>query len=142
MTSANADSGEESVPRPDSPGAGAGAGAQSAELTQSSGKEHEDEALAVALFRRRVLRTLAGCLVVVLLAAGGVGGWLWWTRPLTRQVALPDELAAKDGTYAQLHVSIEPIETAAGQLQVGPLRSERHEWIGTLAPQRRHPRTH
>ncbi|WP_128683190.1 hypothetical protein [Actinomyces qiguomingii] len=77
-------------------------------------------------------RVLMGCLVVALLAAGSAGGWLWWTRPATRSVPLPNELATKNGSYAQVHVSIEPVETTAGRLQVGPLRSERHEWIGTL----------
>lgn len=78
---------------------------------------------------RNVLR---GFLAVALVVMGGVSGWLWWTRPPVREVPLPDELAAKGGTYAQVHVSIEPLQTAAGQLQVGPLRSEGHEWIGTL----------
>jgi len=87
---------------------------------------------AVSPGRRLMRNVLRGFLAVVLVVMGGISGWLWWTRPPVREVPLPDELAAKDGTYARIHTSIEPVETAAGGLQVGPLRSEGHEWIGTL----------
>lgn len=91
------------------------------------------EAASVVSPLRRVMRSvLRGFLAVLLVVMGGISGWLWWTRPPVREVPLPDELAAKDGTYARIHTSIEPVETAAGGLQVGPLRSEGHEWIGTL----------
>ncbi|SDN45323.1 hypothetical protein SAMN05216355_10459 [Actinomyces ruminicola] len=84
----------------------------------------------MALFRRRVLRVLAGCLVVALLAAAGIGGWLWWTRPLTREVPLPDGI--EPGRVWQVGTSVEPARTEAGTLREGPLRSERHHWIGSL----------
>ncbi|MBE6474959.1 MAG: hypothetical protein E7Z95_05235 [Actinomyces succiniciruminis] len=110
----------------------AGAGTEAESVGYSDVSPSGGNISAVSPGRRLMRNVLQGSLVVALVVVGGVSGWLWWTRPLTRQVALPDELAAKDGTYAQVHVSIEPIETAAGQLQVGPLRSEGHEWIGTL----------
>ncbi|MBE6482713.1 MAG: hypothetical protein E7Z94_10170 [Actinomyces ruminicola] len=77
-------------------------------------------------------RVLTGCLVVALLAAGGVGGWLWWTRPLTREVPLPDGVANEDGIYAQIGGSIPPVETEDGKLLSSRMRSENHEWIGAL----------
>ncbi|PHP52904.1 hypothetical protein BW737_006505 [Actinomyces ruminis] len=77
-------------------------------------------------------RVFTGCLLVVLLATAGFGGWLWWTRPLTREVPLPDRIATDDGLYAQIHSSIPPIETDDGRLQSSSMRSENHEWIGVL----------
>ncbi len=75
-------------------------------------------------------RVLMGCLVVTLLAAGSIGGWLWWTRPLTREVPLPDGVEA--GHVWQIGTSVWPASTEAGMLREGPLRSENHEWIGSL----------
>lgn len=78
--------------------------------------------------RRRLVRVL----VILLLVVVGAGGWLWWTRPLTREVPLPDGIATDDGLYVQIHGSIPPVETEAGKLQSSRMRSENHEWIGAL----------
>jgi len=137
VTSATGDSDDRADGQSEVDRAGAGrTGANGVEYVESAvsacsvGPGGDDEALAVALFRRRVLRVLAGCLVAVLLAAAGVGGWLWWTRPLTREVPLPD--GVESGEVWQIGTSVGPARTEAGTLREGPLRSERHQWIGSL----------
>ncbi|WP_128683244.1 hypothetical protein [Actinomyces qiguomingii] len=137
MTSATGGNGEYFDARPEVDSAGAGSAGQTEPVVSTAptvavDSTSDDEALAVALFRRRVLRTLAGCLVVALLAAVGVGGWLWWTRPLTREVPLPDGIAAEDGVYVQVGGSVPPINTESGRLQSSRMRSESYEWIGAL----------
>ncbi|WP_103062506.1 hypothetical protein [Actinomyces qiguomingii] len=137
MASATGGSGEYFDARPEVDSAGADSAGQTEPVVSTAptvavDSTFDDEALAVALFRRRVLRTLAGCLVVALLAAVGVGGWLWWTRPPIREVPLPDGIAVEGGIYAQIHGSIPPVETEDGKLQSSRMRSENHEWIGAL----------
>ncbi|WP_103062504.1 hypothetical protein [Actinomyces qiguomingii] len=136
MASAAGGSGEYFDVRSGVDGAGAGGAGQAEPVVSTApivavDSRFDDEALAVALFRRRVLRTLAGCLLVVALTVVGVGGWLWWTRPLTREVSLPDGIAVEGGIYAQIDGgAIEPIETKDGKLRAARLRSEKHEWVG------------
>ena len=75
-------------------------------------------------------RVLTGCLMVVLLATAGFGGWLWWTRPPVREVPLPD--GVEGGEVWQIASSIPSLRTEAGALSDGALRAEGHEWIGSL----------
>jgi hypothetical protein len=68
--------------------------------------------------------------VVVLALLLGAGGWLWWTRPGTTSVPLP--AGARRGAVMSLDGSIPAPETKAGRLETGGMRSERHQWIGSV----------
>jgi len=76
-------------------------------------------------------RVLLVVLVGVAVVAVGVGGWLWWTRPLTRSAPLP--AGVEKGNVVSMNSSIPPPETNEGELRWEDLRSERHEWIVELA---------
>ena len=73
-----------------------------------------------------LLVVLVGVAVVMV----GVGGWLWWTRPLTRSAPLP--AGVEKGDVISLDGSIPPPRTRAGTLSSGGMRSQRHEWVGSV----------
>ena len=68
--------------------------------------------------------------VVVLALLLGAGGWLWWTRPGTTSVPLP--AGARRGAVMSLDGSIPAPETKVGRLETGGMRSEGHQWIGSV----------
>ena len=80
--------------------------------------------------RRRALWGAVGVVVVLALLLLGAGGWLWWTRPSTTSVPLPAGVGR--GNVISLHGSIPAPETKAGRLETGGMRSERHQWIGSV----------
>ena len=69
-------------------------------------------------------------IVVVVAIVAGLGGWLWWTRPSTTSVPLPAGVGR--GSVMSLDGSIPAPETKAGRLETGGMRSERHQWIGSV----------
>ena len=69
-------------------------------------------------------------LVGVAVVAVVVGGWLWWTRPLTRSAPLP--AGVEKGDVISLGDTIPPPRTRAGTLSSGGMRSQRHEWLGSV----------
>ena len=76
-------------------------------------------------------RVLLVVLVGVAVVAVGVGGWLWWTRPLTRSAPLP--AGVEKGDVISLDGGgIMPPRTRAGTLMAGGMRSQRHEWVGSV----------
>ena len=79
--------------------------------------------------RRRALWGAVGVIVVLALLLGA-GGWLWWTRPSTTSVPLP--AGGGRGSVMSLDGSIPAPETKAGRLETGGMRSERHQWIGSV----------
>ena len=79
--------------------------------------------------RRRALWGAVGVIVVLALLLGA-GGWLWWTRPSTTSVPLPAGVGR--GSVMSLDGSIPAPETKAGRLETGGMRSERHQWIGSV----------
>ena len=79
--------------------------------------------------RRRVLWGVIGVVVVLALLLGA-GGWLWWTRPSTTSVPLP--VGAGRGDVISLDGSIPAPKTRTGRLKTGGVRSERHQWIGSV----------
>lgn len=79
--------------------------------------------------RRRALWGAVG-IVVVLTLLLGLGGWLWWTRPSTTSVSLPAGM--EGGETVPLASSLPPRQTRTGTLVLGGLRSERHQWIGSV----------
>ena len=76
------------------------------------------------------MRVLLVVLVGVAVVAVVVGGWLWWTRPLTRSAPLP--AGVEKGDVISLDGSIPPPRTRAGTLSSGGMRSQRHEWVGSV----------
>ena len=60
----------------------------------------------------------------------GAGGWLWWTRPSTTRVSLP--AGVEGGETVPLASSLPPRQARTGTLVLGGLRSERHQWIGSV----------
>ena len=64
---------------------------------------------------RRAARVLLVVLVGVAVVAVGVGGWLWWTRPLTRSAPLP--AGVEKGNVVSMNSSIPPPETNEGELE-------------------------
>ena len=79
---------------------------------------------------RRWVRVLVA-LVVVVVAAVGVGGWLWWTRPWTRSVPLP--AGVERGEYVSLGGSDPSFRTAGGgDLSSAGMQSENHEWVAEV----------
>ena len=80
---------------------------------------------------RRWARALVALVVVVVAAAVGVGGWLWWTRPWTRSVPLP--AGVERGEYVALGGSLPSFRTAAdGDLSSAGMHSENHEWVAAV----------
>ena len=79
--------------------------------------------------RRRALWGAVGVVVVLTLLLG-LGGWLWWTRPSTTSVPLP--AGAGSGDVISLDGSIPAPKTKTGRLKTGGMRSERHQWIGSV----------
>ena len=75
-------------------------------------------------------RVLLVVLVGVAVVAVGVGGWLWWTRPLTRSAPLP--AGVEKGEARPMRSSIPPVHVEAGILRWEGLHSERHEWVATF----------
>lgn len=72
----------------------------------------------------------AVAVVVVVAIVAGLGGRLWWTRPSTTSVPLPAGVGR--GNVISLHGSIPAPETKAGRLETGGMRSERHQWLGSV----------
>ena len=68
--------------------------------------------------------------VVVLALLLGTGGWLWWTHPSTTRVSLP--AGVEGGETVRLADSLPPRQTRTGALGYDSLRSERHQWIGSV----------
>ena len=79
--------------------------------------------------RRRALWGAVGVIVVLALLLGA-GGWLWWTRPSTTSVSLP--AGVEGGETVRLADSLPPRQARTGTLVLGGLRSERHQWIGSV----------
>ena len=79
--------------------------------------------------RKRLLWGTVGVVVVLALLLGA-GGWLWWTRPGTTSVAVPAGVGR--GDVMSLDGSIPAPETKTGRLETGGMRSERHQWIGSV----------
>ena len=79
--------------------------------------------------RRRVLWGAVGVVVVLALLLG-TGGWLWWTHPSTTRVSLP--AGVEGGETVRLADSLPPRQTRTGALGYDSLRSERHQWIGSV----------
>ena len=72
----------------------------------------------------------AVAVVVVVAIVAGLGGWLWWTRPSTTSVTLP--VGAGRGDVISLDGSIPAPKTKTGRLKTGGMRSEHHQWIGSV----------
>ena len=79
--------------------------------------------------RKRLLWGVVGVVVVLALLLGA-GGWLWWTRPSTTRVSLP--AGVEGGETVPLASSLPPRQARTGTLVLGGLRSERHQWIGSV----------
>ena len=79
---------------------------------------------------RRWVRALVA-LVVVVVAAAGVGVQYWWTHPPTRSVPLP--AGVERGKMISLGGSLPAVRTrTGGDLSSGGLQSESHEWLGVV----------
>ena len=79
--------------------------------------------------RKRLLWGVVGVVVMLALLLGA-GGWLWWTRPSTTRVSLP--AGVEGGETVPLASSLPPRQARTGTLVLGGLRSERHQWIGSV----------
>ncbi|WKR20321.1 hypothetical protein AIF0345_0192 [Actinomyces israelii] len=80
---------------------------------------------------RRWVRALVAFVVVVVVAATGADGWLWWTHPPTRSVPLP--AGVERGEYVALGGSDPSFRTAAdGDLSSAGMHSENHEWVAAV----------
>ena len=77
-----------------------------------------------------MLWAVISTVVVVVVIVAGLGGWLWWTRPSTTSVSLPRGVGK--GEVMSLGGTIPAPETKAGRLETGGMRSERHQWIGSV----------
>ena len=73
---------------------------------------------------------LQAAIIIVVAIAVGAGGWLWWTRPSTTSVSLP--AGVEGGETVRLADSLPPRQTRTGALEYDSLRSERHQWIGSV----------
>ena len=73
---------------------------------------------------------LQTAIVIVVAIAVGAGGWLWWTRPSTTSVSLP--AGVEGGETVRLADSLPPRQARTGTLVFEGLRSERHQWIGSV----------
>ncbi|RJF40102.1 hypothetical protein D4740_12625 [Actinomyces sp. 2119] len=85
---------------------------------------------------RRVVRAVVVAVVLVLVAAGAR---LWWENPSRRSVELPEGI--EQGVVLEMSSSIGPLYANTGCLQTKGLRSQGHEWVGTMGWSRADPET-
>lgn len=80
--------------------------------------------------RRRHARWGVVGVVVVLALLLGTGGWLWRTWPSVTSVPLPAGPGKSD--VMSLDGTIPAQRTSEGKLETGGMRSERHQWVGSV----------
>ena len=78
--------------------------------------------------RRRALWGAVGVVIVLTLLLG-LGGWLWWTGRAPPALLYPRRW---EGVMISLDGSIPAPETKVGRLETGGMRSEGHQWIGSV----------
>lgn len=68
--------------------------------------------------------------IVSMVIAGAMTGYLWWIRPWTRSAPLPP--GVEQAETVKIGNTIQPLYTNQGRLEWDSLRVENHEWVATV----------